>query len=224
VSAAAVVACAGRTFVAGGDVAEFDRDPVPPHLPDVYDAIEASPVPWCAALHGTVLGGGLELALACAWRVAAPGTRFGLPEVKLGLIPGAGGTQRLPRLIGTERAARLAATGDPVGTAEMLDWGGIDAVLDGDPVPAAVAWLAGRARPVAVGARTAVPADLTALAADIAKRVKGEIAPTRALEAVGWGATLPLAEGLRRESATFLELKSGAQSRALRHAFFADAR
>jgi 3-hydroxyacyl-CoA dehydrogenase len=219
---AAVVACAGRTFVAGGDLAEFDRDPVPPHLPDVYDAIEASPLPWCAALHGTVLGGGLELALACAWRVAAPGARFGLPEVKLGLIPGAGGTQRLPRLIGTECAARMAATGDPVGTAEMLHWGGIDAVLDGDLVPAAIAWLDGRTRPVPVGARSAAPADLTVLAAEVAKRAKGEIAPARALGAVGWAATFPLAEGLRRERATFLELKAGPQSRALRHAFFAE--
>jgi 3-hydroxyacyl-CoA dehydrogenase len=219
---AAVVACAGRTFVAGGDVAEFDRDPVPPHLPDVYAAIEASPVPWCAALHGSVLGGGLELALACAWRVAAPGTLFGLPEVKLGLIPGAGGTQRLPRLIGTERAARLAATGETVGTAEMLDWGGIDAALDGDLVPAAIAWLENRPHPAAVGARTAAPADLTTLAAEIAKRAKGEIAPGKALEAVGWAADLPLAEGLRRERAIFLDLKSGPQSRALRHAFFAE--
>jgi 3-hydroxyacyl-CoA dehydrogenase len=219
---AAVVACTGRTFVAGGDVSEFDRESVPPHLPDVYNAIEASPVPWCAALHGTVLGGGLELALACAWRVAAPGTRFGLPEVKLGLIPGAGGTQRLPRLIGTERAARIAATGDPVGTGEMLDWGGIDAVLDGELVPAAIAWLDGRARPLATGARSAAPADLSALAAEIAKRARGETAPARALEAVGWAATLPLDEGLRRERATFLELKAGPQSRALRHAFFAE--
>lgn len=219
---AAILVCAGRTFVAGGDIAEFDRPPEPPLLPDLCDAIEASPVPWCAAMHGTVLGGGLELALACAWRVAAPGTRFGLPEVRLGLIPGAGGTQRLPRLVGLDRAARMIATGAMVGAAEFLAWGGIDALLDGKPETAARDWLAGRARPQVVSARSVAGADLAALGREVARKAQGEIAPGRALEVVGLAAERPFAEGLRREREVFLELKGGRQSRALRHAFFAE--
>jgi 3-hydroxyacyl-CoA dehydrogenase len=217
----AVLACAGRTFVAGGDVAEFDLPPVPPHLPDVLDAIERSSVPWCAALHGTVLGGGFELTLACAWRVAAPGTLFGLPEVTLGLVPGAGGTQRLPRLIGMERAARLAATGERVTAARLVDWGGLDAILDGPLVPAAIAWAAGRPRPTPLADRTVAAEDHAPHAADLGRAAKGTTAPARALQAVGWS-VLPFAEGLRRERALFLELRDRREARALRHAFFAE--
>jgi 3-hydroxyacyl-CoA dehydrogenase len=217
----AVLACPGRTFVAGGDVAEFDRPPVPPHLPDVLDAIERSAVPWCAALHGTVLGGGFELALACAWRVAAPGTVFGLPEVTLGLVPGAGGTQRLPRLIGMERAARLAATGERVTAARLAEWGGVDAILDGPLVPAALTWPAGRPRPRPLADREVAPEDLSTLADELSRTAKGTTAPLRALEAVGWS-SLPFAEGLRRERALFLELRDSREARALRHAFFAE--
>ena len=111
---AVVIACGGRTFFAGADITEFGKPPQPPGLHDVIAAIEAMPKPVVAALHGTALGGGFELALACHFRVAAPGARVGLPEVKLGLLPGAGGTQRLPRLIGPEKALKLIVTGDPI--------------------------------------------------------------------------------------------------------------
>src|SRR5215472_13002897 len=115
---AVVIACAGRTFFAGADITEFGKPPQAPGLHDVIAAIEAMPKPVIAALHGSALGGGFELALACHYRVAAPGTRVGLPEVKLGLLPGAGGTQRLPRLVGPEKALKMIVTGEPISAAE----------------------------------------------------------------------------------------------------------
>src|SRR5438132_8550511 len=115
---AVVIACAGRTFFAGADITEFGKPPQTPSLHDVIAAIEAMPKPVVAALHGTALGGGFELALACHFRVAAPGARVGLPEVKLGLLPGAGGTQRLPRLVGPEKALQMIVTGEPIGAAD----------------------------------------------------------------------------------------------------------
>ena len=117
---AVVIMGAGRTFVAGADITEFDKPPREPILITVIAAIEASRKPVIAAMHGTPLGGGLELALACHFRLAAPGTRLGLPEVKLGLIPGAGGTQRLPRLVGIEKAMAMILTGEPIPAKEAL--------------------------------------------------------------------------------------------------------
>src|SRR6056297_1157989 len=125
----AVLCCAGRTFVAGGDIAEFDAPPVAPDLPDVVQAIEDCPVPWVAAIHGAALGGGLEIALGCAWRVAVAGARVGLPEVTLGIVPGAGGTQRLPRLVGTALATGMVTDGRPVAAQAFLEAGGLDAIL-----------------------------------------------------------------------------------------------
>ncbi|HEV7998139.1 MAG TPA: enoyl-CoA hydratase/isomerase family protein, partial [Stellaceae bacterium] len=117
---AVVIACAGRTFFAGADITEFGQKPRSPSLAEVIAQIEAMPKPVVAALHGTALGGGFELALACHFRVAAAAARMGLPEVKLGLLPGAGGTQRLPRLIGPEKALRMIVTGEPLGAAQAL--------------------------------------------------------------------------------------------------------
>src|SRR5215831_10708919 len=111
---AIVVACAGRTFFAGADITEFGKPPHAPGLGEVIAAIEAMPKPVLAALHGTALGGGFELALACHYRVAVATARVGLPEVKLGLLPGAGGTQRLPRLVGPEKSLKMIVTGDPI--------------------------------------------------------------------------------------------------------------
>jgi len=107
-----VIRCAGRTFIAGADIDELARAPQAPHLPEITAAIESSMKPVVVALHGTVLGGGFEVALAAHWRISAPNTQFGLPEVKLGLVPGSGGTQRLPRLVGVERALSLIMSGD----------------------------------------------------------------------------------------------------------------
>ena len=124
----AVLRAAGRTFVAGGDLSEFDSPQVEPHLPDVVASIEASAVPFLALLHGAVLGGGFEIAMACAFRVAKPGTRFGLPEVKLGLVPGAGGTQRAPRLLGWQLAFEMACLGQTKTAEQLLEVGGIDRI------------------------------------------------------------------------------------------------
>src|SRR5215467_8428091 len=118
---AAVIACAGRTFVAGADITEFGQPPRQPTAIAVIEAIEACPKPVIAALQGTPLGGGLELALGCHFRVAAPGTRLGLPEIKLGIIPGAGGTQRLPRLVGMEKAMAMILSGEPIPVREAHD-------------------------------------------------------------------------------------------------------
>ena len=129
---AIVIVCAGRTFIAGADISEFGKPVRAPTTLDVIDAIEGSEKPVVAALHGTPLGGGLEVALACHYRVAAPGTRLGLPEIKLGLMPGAGGTQRLPRLVGMDKAMAMILSGDPISAAEARDAGLIDAVVEGD--------------------------------------------------------------------------------------------
>src|SRR5262249_29338560 len=137
---AVVISCAGRTFFAGADITEFGRPPQAPSLHHVIAAIEAIPKPVIAALHGTALGGGFELALACHFRVAVATARVGLPEVKLGLLPGAGGTQRLPRLVGPEKSLKMIVTGDPIQAGEALADGVIDDVVEGDLTPGAVAF------------------------------------------------------------------------------------
>lgn len=114
---AAVLVCAGRTFIAGADITEFDRPPAPPGIHRILDAIENCPKPVTAAMHGTAYGGGLETAMCTHYRVAAPSARFGQPEVKLGILPGAGGTQKLPRLVGVAKALEMCVTGDPIDAA-----------------------------------------------------------------------------------------------------------
>src|SRR6202043_2999512 len=135
---AIVIACAGRTFFAGADITEFGKPPQAPSLHDVIAVIEAMLKPVVAALHGTALGGGFELALACHFRVSVPGARLGLPEVKLGLLPGAGGTQRLPRLVGPEKALQMIVTGEPIDATEAREDGIIDEIVDGDLTAAAI--------------------------------------------------------------------------------------
>ncbi len=224
---ALVIACEGRTFVAGGDIREFGKPPLEPLLPDVCDAIETSAKPVVAALHGTALGGGFEIALACHARVMNNDARIGLPEVKLGLIPGAGGTQRLPRLAGMRAALDIIASGRQVKAAEAVSLGIADCVAEGD--------LRGEAIAVArslVGAplrrigELATP-DFDAKAIEAArgvieKKARGQISPVKAGEIAMLAATLPLRQGLARERAMFVELMGGGQSRALRHAFFAE--
>src|SRR5216684_4644308 len=137
-TSAVVIACAGRTFVAGADITEFGKPPRQPTAIAVIEAIEACPKPVIAALHGTPLGGGLELALGCHFRIAAPGTRLGLPEIKLGIIPGAGGTQRLPRLVGMERAMAMILSGEPIPAQDALAHGLVDEIATGDVTAAAI--------------------------------------------------------------------------------------
>lgn len=222
-----VLACEGSTFVAGADIREFGKPPVPPILPDLLRAIEESPKPIVAALHGTALGGGFELAMACHARIAAPGAAMGLPEVKLGLIPGAGGTQRLPRLVGALAALDMITSGRSVKAPEALSLGILDAVASGD-LRAEAAALARRlagtpqqrtlSRPVA----PVEPAAFDAAVAKVAARARGQIAPLRAAEAVRLSFSAPADEGLARERAMFVDLVGSPQSAALRHLFFAE--
>lgn len=176
---AAVILCAGRTWVAGADISEFGKPSQAPILPDVIAAIESQDKPVVAALHGTALGGGLELALGCHARIAAPGTRMGLPEVTLGLLPGAGGTQRLPRLIGTAAALDIITSARQVPAAQALDLGLIDALSQGDLTADAMALaetLAGRAprRTRDLPAPAPDPDAAQALKATLARKLPGD--------------------------------------------------
>ena len=127
---AIVIICGGRTFIAGADISEFGKPPAPPYLPDVLDRIENASKPVVAAMHGTALGGGFEVALTAHYRIAVPSAKCGLPEIKLGLIPGAGGTQRLPRLIGVEKALDVILSGTPFGAREAKEWGVVDELAE----------------------------------------------------------------------------------------------
>src|SRR3954452_21755261 len=136
---AIVLIGSGRNYSAGAEMTEFGKPRKPPSLPEVFDAIEQSKIPVVAAIHSNALGGGLELALACHARVASPGAQVGLPEVKRGFVPGAGGTQRLPRLIGLE-ALKIIVGGEPVSAEQAVKLGFVDAVLPGELEHAAIAW------------------------------------------------------------------------------------
>ena len=222
---AAILKCAGRTFIAGGDISEFDKPAAEPHLPDICNTIEASPVPWIAAMHGTVLGGGFEIALSCAFRLALPDTRFGMPEVNIGLIPGAGGTQRLPRLAGVETAADMICSGGMFPAAKMLEAGIVDVLVDN--LDEAVTGFADRLPPLPEPASQRPVENpgsgwFASKRTELEKKAKGQHSPVQALEAIEWAATLPFTEGQQRERERFLELRTSDQSKALRHAFFAE--
>lgn len=225
---AVVLAGAGKLFVGGADIAEFDAPPQPPHLPEVLARIEAARLPWIAALHGQALGGGLELALACRFRVAAAGARFALPEVNLGLIPGAGGTQRLPRLIGAGAALEMAAERRMVSADEALALGLVDHVAAGQVEEDAVAFARAaldRPLPAPVGARPVADpgaAFWQEAAARIAKAAKGQAAPLAALEVMRIGVERGFAAGSTAERARFLALRDSDEAAALRHLFFAE--
>ncbi|MEP3295066.1 3-hydroxyacyl-CoA dehydrogenase NAD-binding domain-containing protein [Tateyamaria sp.] len=217
----AVLCCTGKTFVAGGDMSEFDAPPVEPHLPDVVNAIEQSDVPFVALMQGNVLGGGLELAMACAFRIAHPGTRFGLPEVNVGLIPGAGGTQRAPRLLGWDMAIDMACLGKMKTANELVVVGAVDLITD--HLQGAVSTLQGP-RPTPVSRRnipTMTDTHRDALHSKVTKAAKGRQAPLHNLTALEW-ATEPFEKAQRRERALHLELRGSAESVALRHVFFSE--
>ena len=226
---AAVLTCAGRTFVAGADIREFGKPPEEPHLPDVFLAIEASRVAWIAAIHGTALGGGLELALACHGRIAAPGAKLGLPEVTLGLVPGAGGTVRLPRLVAMQDAIDMVTTGKPVAAAKALETGLIDRIANGNLVEEAKAYAAEMNRsgkPEAVSKRlpreTPDDAFWREQEKAIAARARGQDSPIEALQALRGSVTLPVEEAFGAERARFLRLRDSDQAAALRYMFFAE--
>ncbi|HWK67554.1 MAG TPA: 3-hydroxyacyl-CoA dehydrogenase NAD-binding domain-containing protein [Rhizobiaceae bacterium] len=228
---AIVLACAGRTFVAGADITEFGKPMQDPVLRDIIAILEKIAKPTVAAIHGTALGGGLELALGCHFRVALRGARLGLPEVKLGLLPGAGGTVRLPYLLGPRKALKVIVTGTPVLAEAALEDGLVDAVYDGDLVAHAVAFARDRVaaggpyRPVRDRREKIEKADLDAFeteAAELAKKARGLDAPIACAQAVRNAITLPFDEALAAEREAFVRLVSGEQSRAQRHLFFAE--
>ncbi len=225
---AVVIACAGRTFFAGADITEFGKPPQTPSLHDVIAAIEAMPKPVVAALHGTALGGGFELALACHFRVAVSGARVGLPEVKLGLLPGAGGTQRLPRLVGPEKALQMIVTGEPIGAAEARDDGIIGEIVEADLTAAAIDFARGivrEGRPLRLvrdREEKLIGEGFADAAETLTRRLRGREAPAACVEAVRNAIVLPFEEGLKRESDLFRKLVAGDQSKAQRHIFFAE--
>ncbi|MEA5160669.1 3-hydroxyacyl-CoA dehydrogenase NAD-binding domain-containing protein [Cereibacter johrii] len=224
---AVVLAAEGRVFVGGADIAEFDRPPEAPHLPDMIAAIEASRKPWIAALNGAALGGGAELALGCHYRIFADTARLGLPETSLGLIPGAGGTQRLPRRIGLEPAIEVIAAGRTLSATEAREAGLADRIAVGDPIAEALAFartLEGALPPPASAAPLADPgpAFWDEARARTAKAARGNPAPAAALEAIRVGVAEGFAAGLRAERETFLRLRASDEAAALRHLFFAE--
>lgn len=223
---AIIIICAGRTFIAGADIREFDMPPQAPHLPDIVDRIDACETPVIAAIHGTALGGGLEVAMGCHYRVALASAKVGLPEVKLGLLPGASGTQRLPRLVGAEMALNMMLTGNPIPAQAALEAGLIDQVVTTDDLTgAALDFAAGaidngprhvRDLPVA-----AVADDLFANSrANIAKKARGLFSPERIVRCVELSTQVTYAEGCKAERELFMECKDSPQSAGLRHAFF----
>jgi 3-hydroxyacyl-CoA dehydrogenase len=227
-----VLTCAGRTFIAGADITEFGKPPKPPALNDVLSEIENSPKPVVAAIHGTALGGGLEVALACHFRVAVKEAKLGLPEVKLGLLPGAGGTQRLPRAVGPELAVKMIVGGDPIGAAEALKNGLIEEIIEGPASggEAFVRKLLAEKRPLRrlrdddskIAAAKADRSIFTNAVAAMTKKSRGLEAPFAAADAVGYAIDLPFDEGLKKEREGFLKLVASDQSKAQRYAFFAE--
>ena len=228
-SEAVLIICEGRTFIAGADISEFGKPLMDPWLPEVVNRIEATEKPVIAAIHGTALGGGFEVALAAHYRCAVASAKVGLPEVKLGLLPGAGGTQRTPRLAGIEAALQLMTSGVPIAAAQAMEVGLIDRIIDGDlsrgrwhgrksSWPMAPC----RAGPRSRKYRHTMRPYSTSIVATLAKRARGQIAPQFIVDCVEGAATLPFAEGLALERSKFAELMEGEQSAALRHFFFAE--
>jgi 3-hydroxyacyl-CoA dehydrogenase len=230
---AVVVMCEGRTFVAGADITEFGKPLKAPHLSELISKIESMTKPVVAAIHGTALGGGLELALGCHYRIATSDAKWGLPEVELGLVPGAGGTQRLPRAIGAEEALRVIVSGEHQPAKLGAELGLIAEIVKGDLKQGAIAF----ARKVAeAGGKLPRLRDSDAklsaarndrkkfdeLALELTKRVRGLAAPRACVDAVRLSLDAPIEEALRRERELFMELVAGDQSKAQRHLFFAE--
>ena len=233
---AIVLICAGRTFIAGADISEFGGAAKGPGLTESQQAMEDAPIPVVAAIHGTALGGGLEVALCAHFRVALSSAKFGLPEVNLGLLPGAGGTQRLPRLVGVAKALDMMTSGRHIGTAEAVAGGLVDELVDGDLDALRAAAIAFARRAVAEGLpRTrvrdrddlmiAARGDTKVFAdfrASIARKTRGFMAPEHNIRCIEAAVNLPFEEGLQVEAQLFRELMTGPQSAAQRYAFFAE--
>ena len=227
---AVVIACAGQTFFAGADITEFGKPPVLPWLPEVVDRIEGCAKPVVAAIHGTALGGGLEVALGCHYRVAVPAAKFGVPEVKLGLLPGAGGTQRLPRVAGVPKALEMATSGGMIGGKEAAAIGLVDRLIEGDLVQHAVAFAEEirdiRPLPKSSERQDKVDGIDPGIFADFrkanARKFKGFEAPELNIQAIEAAVAKPYAKGVLVERKLFMQLMSGRQARAQQYFFFAE--
>ena len=228
---AIVLTCAGRTFIAGADITEFGSPPIPPHLPAVVAALEASPKLVVAVIHGTALGGGFEIALGCHYRVAGRDARVGLPEVKLGLLPGAGGTQRLPRLIGVQAALPLMMSGEPIRADKAAKIGAVDHVVQDDLLKEAIEYteklLDDGVAPRRLCDMRIDPASVPETYYDefrafTARKTRGYFAPERIISAVQAAVGKSFEEGMNRERDLFIECMLSPESLALRHVFFAD--
>jgi 3-hydroxyacyl-CoA dehydrogenase len=230
---AVVITCAGRTFIAGADITEFGKPPTEPSLNAVLDLIENCPKPVVAAIHGTALGGGLEVTLACHYRVGVKAARFGLPEVKLGLLPGAGGTQRLPRVVGAQKALQMIVSGDPIGADEALKVGLIDEIVEGDLTEAGVAFaekVLAEKRPLKkirdltdkIAPAKGKPEIFAEFRKSVARQTRGFRAPENCIRAVEAAVELPFDQGIKRERELFTELMNSPESKAQRYFFFAE--
>jgi 3-hydroxyacyl-CoA dehydrogenase len=228
---AVVLMCAGKTFFSGADISEFSGPPQEEAYRALFARLENWPVPVIAAMHGTVFGGGVEIGLACHYRIASPGTRFGLPEVTLGIIPGAGGTQRLPRLIGVERTLELVLNAKPVDAGKAVELGFVDAVVEGDLRTAAVDFAKGllargagprRTRDRAVDPAGAGPAITERFKAEAARLYPNRVAPYTAIDAITASARLDFDAGLAYETKLVNEAKATIEAKALTHLFFAE--
>jgi 3-hydroxyacyl-CoA dehydrogenase len=235
---AIVLTCRGRTFIAGADISEFGQAPKGPPLPKVQAAMESSTKPVVAAIHGTALGGGFEVAMCANYRVGVPSSKYGFPEVKLGLLPGAGGTQRLPRVVGAAKALEMVVGGDPIDADEALELGLIDAIADGDSAADAEAAAIAFARrcideglPLKklrdltdkVTADRAHPEIFEQFRAKVARKTRGFMAPESNIRCIEAAVNLDDFEaGIARERELFTELVTGTQSAAQRYYFFAE--
>ena len=230
---AIVLICKGRTFIAGADITEFGKEPQGPSLFEALDMIENSNKPVIAAIHGTALGGGLEVALTCHYRIAIPSAKCGLPEVQLGLLPGAGGTQRLPRVVGVEKALQMVTSGQHVSAKECLEMGLVDELASEEKLLEDAIILAKKIvsekRPLVkirdmnekVDAAKGNETIFSEFRKSIARRARGFLAPEYNIQCIEAAVNLPFDEGIKTERKLFMELVTGNQSAAQRYAFFA---
>ena len=230
---AILVFCEGRTFIAGADISEFSSGPMEPNFHAVLSTMDASPKPIVAAIHGTALGGGLETALCCNYRVAVGSAKFGLPEVNLGLLPGAGGTQRLPRVVGVEKTLAMVTSGVPIGAAEAHQLGLVDQLVECDLRAEALAFAKDKAAQGGSHPRVRDNDDKLQSAKDnpeifaatrkiLARKTRGFLAPEYNIRCIEAAVNQPFDEGLKTEGKLFAELMSGPQSQAQQYFFFSE--
>jgi len=230
---AILIFCEGRTFIAGADISEFSSGPMEPNFHAVLSTMDNSPKPIVAAIHGTALGGGLETALCCHYRVAVASAKFGLPEVNLGLLPGAGGTQRLPRVVGVEKTLAMVTSGVPIGAAEAHNLGLVDQLVEGDLRAEALAFAKDKAAQGGSHPRVRDNDDKLQSAKDnpdifaatrkmLARKTRGFLAPEYNIRCIEAAVNQPFDEGLKTEGKLFAELMSGPQSQAQQYFFFSE--